>query len=324
MPHNLSRMYSKNECRLFCTAKSIKWRMKMKKRLIYAFCLSVCLSLACAPFAQAADPQKPSGPPKYFAKNASVEYKQKMDVASAKLKKMEVRLNKIEKNRVFSKDDADSMNMELDQYGNGMWNLYNEAVGKVKEANETKGQKGGNEEFLYFEDIAQGHVKRMKVLEAKHQKIENDIKNGKIKPEKDIIDTMTPQEKNEFKRSLTPEGRKEIEKAYPKMVGSSMSFPSTQELAFTRFNDLCSDCSSTITNFFVSSAEASCAYGCYVICAATFGTGCVFCVLGTGVTAVNAYKSWSSCMSSCSCHWYRFWCCAKKTGCTTLFLATLA
>jgi len=135
---------------------------------------------------------------------------------------------------------------------------------------------------------------------------------------------MTPQEKNEFKRSLTPEGRKEIEKAYPKMVGSSMSFPSTQELAFTRFNDLCSDCSSTITNFFVSSAEASCAYGCYVICAATFGTGCVFCVLGAGVTAVNAYKSWSSCMSSCSCHWYRFWCCAKKTGCTTLFLATLA
>ncbi len=312
----------------------------MKKRLIYA----LCLSLAFAPFAQAADSspskpgaQQPPGPPKYFAKNASAEYKKKMEVANVKLKRMEDRLDKIEKNRVFLKGEMDSMNMDLDQYGNDMWNLYNEAVGRVKEAGDTQGKKGGNEEFLYFEDNAQAHAKRMKALEAKHQRIENDIKNGKVKPGKDIIDTMTPQEKDEFKKSLTPEGRKEIQKAYPKMASSSGLIPATQDFDFANLtgsilmwpgvlsiNDVCSDFSRTIGNFLVSPAEAGCAYGCYVTCAATLGFGCAICVIAAGGAAYDAYTRWRSCMSSCSCAWYRPWCCAKKTACTALFLATLA
>lgn len=166
----------------------------MKKILIYVFCLSVCLSLACAPFAQAADPQQQPGPPKFFAKNAKADYKKKMDVASAKLKKVEDLSNKIEKNRVFHKGDWDSMNKDLEQYARDMYNLHKEAAGRVKEASDTGGKTGGTEEFLYFEETVKGHAKRLTALDEKHKSIEGDIRNGKIKPGKDIIDTMTPRE----------------------------------------------------------------------------------------------------------------------------------
>lgn len=308
----------------------------MKKSLIYA----LCLSLVLAPFVQVAQAQKPEGPPKFFAKNASAEFKKKMSEANAKLKRMEDRLNNIEKSRKFSRREMEDMNTDIEEYGNKMWNLHNEAVGRVKEAGDTEGKKGGNEEFLYFEDTAKVHEKKLKALKEKQNRIENEIKNGKIKPGKDIIDTMTPEEKHEFKKSLTPEGRKEIEKTYPKMRSSFRSVPATKEFALfddsdqeptivspeaLSVNDLCcSGLSEAIGNLFVSPAEAAVAAGCYPICAATIGIGCVACVLSAGGAAYSAYTSWRRCMRSCSCRWYRPWCCAKKVACTVVFIATLA
>jgi len=301
----------------------------MKRGLIFA----ICLTFVFATFVQAADPptSKP-GPPKYFAKNASSGYKNKMAVASGKLKKMEDRLDKIDKDKKFSKKDMDDMNTNLDEYGNDMHNLYNEAVDRVKEADKTKGKSGGNEEFLYFEEESQAHVKRMNALKEKHQKIDKEVKDGKIKPDKDTVDKMTPQERKEFMNSLSPEGKKEIEKAYPKMKSTStiMDFPfaslSSQGTILNTFSteNICSNVSGAIANFFIPSAEALIAYQCYGTCAATIGLGCIYCILRGGVDVVNAYKSWRSCMNSCGCHWYSFWCCVKKTACTAWFIARLA
>jgi len=264
-----------------------------------------------------------------------------MDVASAKLKRIEDLTNKIEKNRVFHKNDWESMNQDFVGYVNDTNNLYNEALKRVKEAGDTKGKSGGTEEFLYFEEVTQGHVKRAKALEEKHKKIDNDIRNGKIKPGKDIIDTMTPQERDEFKKTLTPEGRKELQKAYgKKMAFTSEAVPTAQEFAAIGFadqlamplwpdaqstNNVCSDASKMMADFFVSPAEAGIGIGCTALCTnpATL-PGCVACVLTGPATLVYLYKNTMTCLQSCSCAWYRFWCCLKKAGCMALWIATCA
>jgi len=290
--------------------------------------IAACLNFALTGFAH--------GVPKYFAKNASKEYKQKLEKTGVVLQRMEARLNKIEKDKMFSKEDMLTMDADLNQYGNDMNNLYNEAVDRVKEAKDTNGKSGGNEEFLYFEDMAKGHEKRMKALADKHAAIDENIKKAKIKPNKKTIDEMTPEEKKKFKDSLTPEGKKEIEKTYPKMTSNFNLSPSERLYDFAglgderRFqirssvNEVCSATATAMSDFLVSPLEASAAYGCYLTCSATLGLACATCVISAGGVVYDAYITWKNNMKSCSCSWYNAWCCAKKTYWTSKFLTILA
>lgn len=124
-----------------------------------------------------------------------------------------------------------------------------------------------------------------------------------------------------------------------KMAGSSGAFPTTKEFAETGFadqlpislwpdalstNNVCSDASKIIADFFVSPAEAGLGAGCYAICSATLGLGCAGCVLAGPPALVWSFNNVLNCIKSCTCTWYRYWCCLKISGCVALFVIQLA
>jgi hypothetical protein len=263
----------------------------------------------------------------YKAENAPIIYTQKMGSATSKLNRMESMLQKIEESQTFTAEEIALLNSDLEEYGEMMYLLYNESVEDVKMASESKGAKGGHEKFLYFEDVSQKHVTRMKKLADKHQFIENKIKDGLVKPSKDTIRKMTPQEKKEYREQLTPKGKKEIENAFPEMAGNIIPTISIFNY-IVGVKDFCIDASKGIGTLFVSSAQAGSALGCYAVCVVggtvTAGTSCVVCILAASGAVIDGYNTWKRCMSSCTCKWSSPVCCAKKTLCTSIFIAILA
>lgn len=137
---------------------------------------------------------------------------QEISLSKSKLNNLEGILKGIEERKLLKEEDLQNLEKELYDYASVLKDMMIKAA---KGARENPGALGAAENEIKEQE------KRVKNLVSRVEGINREMKNGKIIPDKKLLEKMSPAEREKFLRSLTPEGRKEIEKRYPHLFKTS-------------------------------------------------------------------------------------------------------
>lgn len=279
---------------------------------------------------------------------ASPKLKEKLVSAESKLKKIEFIIRKIEQGKVIKEKDSADLDSTLYSYAETMKFSISEALADTEKAAKSKGKEGNINALKYFEKQAKAHEARLKVVDNKTKNIKANLKKGEVSFDEPMLKKMTPDVKSEFKQFLDPEGRRKIEKKYPKMFKSSEMFKGSEApgKSVVDLNKLrvagdnavayCPSALEKISNFFISPAEANpnlqvslLGVGCIGVCTTTVAAGppawalCATCLGKVGVAAVSMWDTFVTCWSGVNkSRWSPLW--LHRIGCVTWFGGILA
>ena len=272
--------------------------------------------------------------------NSSAAFKMKKDIAEKNIAKIENLVAKIANGKQVSRGSAENLESLMNEHAKALDNAVKQSIADAREAKESKLQKGSTKSFVEFEDMAQKHEKRAKVVEAKIKKIDEQIKTGDIELDQPLLESMTPAEKKEYLQYMTPSGREKMKKKHPKLL-SGISVETRTKLVDLDYigkstGKLCSSTAEkagdflvtitkTVGDFLVPEAEASIGIAAGTTCGATGGLACAGAVVGAAFLYSQATEKYYACMAGqCSCRWYKPWCCWGRTGCWVAYVALCA
>lgn len=258
----------------------------------------------------------------------------KMDAELASIDKV---LGKIESSKAIAKSDA-VLDRHFDAYAKAALNAFKDARSATESDARAKKDSGGLAKLKAFEDKAKAHRGDMDKVVERISEINAGVTRGDIRIQDDLLRELTPQQKTQFKKTLTPEAAQKygfILEMDDARLASSVGDADDAADAYSRVKAQEAEqriCPGTARRLLSAAhevmfprAEAALGIGCYGVCAASLGLGCVACVVSAGGAAVTAYNQFASAMSHCcTCHWYKPWCCGCKAAAVVAFLAALA
>lgn len=255
-------------------------------------------------------------------------FKQKIAIPESKLKNIDGILSRIESQRLVRDGDGEAMEKEMYEYAEQMRLIFDESLRNAEEAAKSQGKSGNVESLNSFETTAKLHETKIRKIEARIKTIESQIKTGVIKLDRPILQKMSPSERDEFHKFLTPEGQRQMQKMHPDLFRPGMKSGASVDIYKVSSSTSERYCRSSIyaqfSNFFIGQAEASIAVNCIGVCIAKKWSDCLNCVKSVGPAAVNAWNDFKRCWDDCcGCKWYKPWCCACKAGCLLKFIAKL-
>lgn len=294
----------------------------MSKKLISLFIALCFLMISVTVFAQQKEIMKPGV--------ISPAFKAKIDPAGLKIGAIESILIRVETQKLITDKDSEDLGKTMYEYAEAMKAALDEALKDAEEAAKSKGEKGSTESLKSFEDTAKAHEARLKGIERKTKAIEGQLKMGTIRLDKPLLQKMAPVEMKEFRKFLSPEGNRQMEKMHPDLFkpgvpmkpGASLNLIEMSQLA-DNVQGFCSSLPENISNFLVSPAEAALAAGCIGPCIAKKWSECFACIAGKGPDAIKAWNTFLSCWNGCGTCWkpWNWWCKAK---CLAKFIVKLA
>ena len=262
---------------------------------------------------------------------SSSAFKSKKNKAETKIKEIESLVGKIAKGKRVSKGDAENLDRLMNEHVKSVNDAVKQAFTDAEEAKKSNGKKGSVKSFIEFENMAKKHEKRAKAVEAKLKKIEAQIKEGDVELDKPLIESMTPAERKEYMKNMTPKGREKMKKKHPELL-SHISIEADKKLVDMEkigesVSTFCKSFPEEISNFIVSPAEAAIGATAGATCAAT-NVAVVVCAAAIALAVVayaSATDNFDNCMQGqCSCRWYKPWCCTGRTGCWVAYLVICA
>ena len=112
---------------------------------------------------------------------------------------------------------------EMYAYAEQMKAAFDEAQSEADKAAKSGGRQGNTALLNSFETMAKKHEARANNLAKNFERIEAGLKTGEIVLDKPVLMRMSPQEKNEFKKFLAPQGLQKMERLHPGILNSSTS-----------------------------------------------------------------------------------------------------
>lgn len=259
-------------------------------------------------------------------------FKQKLNANDVMLKGLESRAATILSRKTVG-PESDNLEKEMYAYAERMKAAMDQAVSEADKAAKSGGRQGNVALLDSFETMAKAHEVRANRMAKNFERIEAGVKTGEITLDKSLLMRMSPQEKNEFKRNLTPQGLQKMERMHPDIFRPGMSGRTSLnfldgldgERMACAVKEAGGFLANGIGDFFVRDAEAMYAAPCIGPCIAKNWAACTACVVAIGPKAIQAWNNFVSCWNgSCSCRWYKPWCCAQKAWCLAKLIAKLA
>lgn len=261
------------------------------------------------------------GPPKVVggpAMEVSPAFKLRLDPLGSKLGSIENILSRVEGQKLVTERDSEDLGRTMFEYAEGMKAAFDVALKEAELAASSKGKQGSVGSLKHFEDTAKGHEARLKSVEAKTQAFEAHLKTGVIKLDRPILQKLTPGDRGEFQRFLTPQGLQEMQKLHPELFKGIMGpqsslkpFDGTQVAGAVA--GFCRAVPEELGNLFVSPAEAALAAPCIGSCLAQNWSACTSCIVGKGPAAISAWNKFVGKWNGCGKCWkpWTWWCKAK-------------
>jgi hypothetical protein len=276
-----------------------------------------------------------------------------INTLKSRLNDIETRLTAIERtSTVESPTNGAEIDQAVDAHAQAASRAFAVVMTELRD-----GASEGLEHAKELESTLKDHRSRAAKATEKIAEIDANIRIGKIRLARPVLESLTPRERREFRRTLKPEVDSDYKREHPALFPGHVSYISDHDWRALK-QDTCEPCGelaisdpedeSSLLQQILGElprpvyAEASVApghasavaptvhaalgYVCYTICAATIGAACLQCVVGAGAAAVAAYDSFVRCRHRCHCRcrWYKPWCCACKSVCWTAFLSALA
>jgi hypothetical protein len=135
------------------------------------------------------------------AEQRSVSFKE-FDAAQKKLDNIESELRKIEGDKIFGFDKADSIENLISDYLKDISLAYDVA----------KKEPDKRQQFL---ETAKSHKEKLERFDRRMNKIEDKVKEASVILDKPLIQSMSTSELEKFKKFLSPEGLNKMEVTYP-------------------------------------------------------------------------------------------------------------
>jgi hypothetical protein len=228
---------------------------------------------------------------------------------------------------------------------NEMRAAFQAALTELDTYAKSRRQRGSIDAMRRFETVAKDFLARNERIAEKMGTVGGLVSEGNVTLDKSLLRRMSPAERDEFRKSLTPRAdsiylrsgvysgtitrgtRAAVDLPCPYNPSKFLSHNTAGLPAKTladRLLDLMIPAAHAATTVSDSRSFAL-GIGCYGTCHASLGLACAACVVSAGGAAAEAYQTFSSCRSRCgSCHWYSVWRCVCRAGCTAAFVATLA
>lgn len=254
----------------------------------------------------------------------------------------------IEKSRRITA--AFDIDTAMDRYAEDAFAAFNEAIAAVEADAKAEKDTGGKAKLLAFEKQIRSQKVGVERMVTRVAAINVQIRRGGIRIAPDLVKKATPEELHDLEKWLTPLQRQYYKKIDPRI---SSNHPQDLPHVLASLSDencnVVRDAGSGYTvaeeNMILSRAErlpildlldtssdlvfppahAALGAGCYSVCAASLGFGCIVCVVGAGGQALSAYQSMQSGLRNCgSCRWYKPWNCVCRAAVIAAFIAKLA
>lgn len=275
--------------------------------------------------------------------SAQVPLRVRLDSMSKRFDAIDSALARIEQTDSIDAT-ADRIDALLDAYSREARGAFNAVMVQMRAYNESKGTQGSLNAAVEFENVVRMHRLRADTIAVRMASIDGGIRSGRIKLSRSLIQGLTPVERQQFRRSLSPRA----DSMYRTRLGPVI-FPTDEAIrhmtdtewyaARTTTCRPASDVGTRRGGLFaglVAMVVPTTAYAaepkpadivaaqCYAVCSASFGWACATCIVQAGSTAINAWNQLSRCKSNCgTCHWYTPWRCACRAYCWAVFLVTL-
>lgn len=315
-------------------------------------CLVVCTALAFAAVASAAPPDKPKqtkqieGTKQLEAQDrlGNFEIQDLMSKATpgflGKQKQVEgsfeslmIIIHRIESGKTIREGDAEAIEKQGMEYAKAFKEAYDQASADAQEAGDSKGEKGSVASFLLFEQTAKKHEQSVKGFQAKMEGIQLKLKAGDIKLDNQLLLKMSPTDKQQFKRFLSPKAFQEMQRLHPDLMRDAPAksdlspreetpgvvaeaIPVSIPCQFETFLD------NLVQDLGPTKAEASIAWQCRTPCLQKRWVDCWNCIRSKGPQAVAAWNTFVNCWNgagTCNGWPWNWWNCVQKARC----LATL-
>ncbi len=135
--------------------------------------------------------------------------------ADGRLTAIERSFDDLERIDVVSPAFGEAITGPLAAYVSAMTEAFDTAIAEAISASRSQGRSGSVVLVDRFEDLALEHERRTRELDARSQRIIARIKDGALGIDKVLLQSLSPQERGEFRAFLTPDGVRETERRNP-------------------------------------------------------------------------------------------------------------
>lgn len=242
----------------------------------------------------------------------------------------------VEKSRVITtKVDIDAA---LDDYVEKAYAAFKEVTAAVEKDAKSGKDTGARKQLRSFEERIKPQKASVERMVERLAAINVEVRRGAIRLDPAVLKQATPEDIKDLSEWLTPMQKKYYQKLDPRIVGSAgspdLALSDPLSVRYATVELMADRCNTTGSlraafekglNLFVPEAQASLAGGCYAVCAASLGFGCIVCIVGAGGSALTAYNNYVKARNSCgTCRWYKPWNCVCRAAAAVAFLAILA
>lgn len=258
------------------------------------------------------------------------------DSSKGKFEQIQSVLSGIETGKVIHDGDNQKLDKAMFDYANELKAAFDLATKEADDASKSKGRQGSTQSLRVFEDMAQQHEQVASRFESRVSTIESKMKTGEIKPERALLQKMTPSEMKEYRQFLTPSGLKEMERAHPDLMKanaqSSLDRPEklqqqliAQAIPIPLPDRIDTLFANLIDDLGPRSAEASLAAPCVGPCYQKNWGACAACIATKVPAAVSAWNTFVGCWNGAgTCDWRHWGNCVRKAACLAVLIGKLA
>ena len=281
-----------------------------------------------------------------IAQEQPVQFSNNLNTMKQKFEAVNAAIEKIEKTNEITAAEL-HVDSDISEYEAAAMSAYRTVLDSMKMYAETNGKKGSVQIGKDFEDIVAEHRAKVDKFVPRLAAIDGKVRTGDVRLSRDAIQRFSPQERQEFRRSVTPKADEMYRKEMPKLFPGTTSHLSdaewqaisscdscrlfqppitfADELGLSVGLDVPRVCPKASSWDLVPHADAALVAGCVAVCIGSAGSACLGCVVGAGATGAALLNGLVKCNANCcTCKWYKPWCCTCRVVCWVGFLGLLA
>lgn len=253
--------------------------------------------------------------------------------ASLRLKSIETLFDKVERQKVVTLEDSETVSKSTFDYARAMKSALDDALKSAEIAAKTEGRQGSIVPLDTFEKAEKANESRLQKIDLRATSIENKIKRGNILIDKPSIEKLSIMERRDLLNSLQPPARTIYIQTQPDLFKPVLEAPqgkiksldktSESQQSFLpnarnvfRYADRYSGTplSNTlqgISEIIVPPAYAAVALGCIPLILSKNWKAALDCIVKAGSEATGIYNSFVGCYNSAS-GWFKW---VKRASC---------
>jgi hypothetical protein len=251
--------------------------------------------------------------------------------ATERLDNIEALFSKVESKQLFTQEQSEQVSKATFEYAQAVKTALDNALKNAETLAKTQGSQGSIDPLNTFEKAEKANEPRLQKIEQRANAIEKQIRTGRVKIDRPVLEKLSVPERAELFNSLEAPTRQIYIKNLPELFKPVINAPQKDLKPFKEFSEnyqsfvpetthnmpnyhvgtTVSDMLQKVSNFVIPPAYAAVAAPCVGLAISRNWTGLAACVVNAGSQATQIYNEFVSCWNKASGFWKWF----KRTAC---------